>query len=392
MEWESLTDGSYKGIRFHCSKPSKTGGVHGVTSQKTSLERRLQLIKYPAKDGAKISDFGADSDIIEFDILFFGIDYLKKYDEFLKVANNGEPGILVCPVRPRAVVAFFQKKSDVVEVGSGGTIKVSFTFIEDTTIDPNELTSPTVSSIVSSADKAKSLGEKIADAKKVLNNNPLIGAVREIQSGISTVRRYAGAVIALDQNIRNRILSVTDEINGTLDLLNDAVAVFQKEKKSTTNPQNFIDSDTGLEVVPFDQEETEVLVLDPLVPVAASSINSDTVPELSINNLNSNAGLEVFSSKSNEILKEKRDEISTLGGGETEDVTKSLSRVVLAVDEFKNSVTIKTGSPVVVPRDLCMMEIMFFNDVPMDKLKETISNNRHIDDVLLVPAGSVVYI
>lgn len=398
MVWESLTDGYYKGIKFHCSIPSKKNGVHGITSQKRSYERRLQLVKYPAKDGVKVRDFGGDSDVIEFDIIFSGSDYLKKYDDFFQTINDGQAGILICPLRPSAVVAYFHKISDTAEVGSGGTIRVSVSFVEDTTIDPNEIAPANVSKITSITDKASSLSEKIASAKKALNNNPLIDAVRELQSGISSVRRFANTVISLDQNIRNRIVSISSEINGTLDLIGDAVKVFKKDKSGVSNPSNVIDPETGLEVVPFDQEDTdkddiELNVGEGKIPLEQTPATSDDPnKELSANNLNSNAGLEVFSTKANDILKDQRNEISSLGGGKTEDIVKSLTQVVLAVDEFKKSISVDVGIPVVVPNNLSMIEVMFYNDVPIEDLEKVISRNRHIEDVLNIPQGAVVFL
>lgn len=392
MEWKNLTDGSFKGFRFHCATPSKKDGVHGISSQKTVKERRLQVTNFPGRNGARVGDLGGNSDTVEFDIIFHGSNYQKQYENFLATLDNGEAGILVCPVRSRAIIAYFHKLAESIEVGAGGSIRVSATFVEDTTIDPIDLGSSQEAMQKPSEDKSASLLDKIKSAKNALNSNPFIDAVRAVESGISTVRRYAGAVIALDQNIRSRIVSLTAEITSTLDLVNDAVAIFKKEEKAPTNQNNIIDPDTGLEVVPFDRDITLPEVDDPLAPPINSDVNTDTVPELSTNNLESNAGLEVFSDKALEMIKDGREEMGELGGGKTEDVTSSLREVVLALDDFKSSIAVQVGTPKIVPREISIIEVLFENSLPLSSMKQVISNNRHIDDFVVIPRGTIIYL
>lgn len=393
MAWKNLTDGSFKGFRFHTSKPKKGGDVHGISSQKTTKARRLQIVKKPRVDGGGINDFGADPDTIEVDIIFFGADYLKKYEEFLSLCSDGKPGILVVPVRSRAVVAYFQQVTETTEVGSGGTIRASVSFVEDTTIDPVELETASTSVVPNSLQKASALSEKLDAAKKILNSNPLIDAVRFAESGISTVRRYANTVIQLDQNIRNRITSVTNEINGTIDLVKGAVSIFKKDKvPSTANTGNLIDPETGQEVVPFDQVDEPTEADDILDQPDPTPITSENTPELSDSNLVSNAGIEVFTTKASELVKAQREEMALLGGGKTDDISKSLTQVIIALDDFRASIATKAGTPVLVPNDLSIVEIMFHNGIDLNDLSRVISNNRHVSDPLAVDAGTVVYL
>jgi prophage DNA circulation protein len=391
MAWDSLTDGFFKGFQFHTPVPSKDKQF-GVSSQKTEKERRLQLIRYPRVNGGKVNDFGANQDVVTLEVVFFGADYLTKYNQFLKVCNDGEPGILVVPVREKALVAYFQKASEVVEVGSGKTIKVTFTFVEDTTIDPIELQPPGASLSVNTLEKASELSKKVAEAKKKLSANSFVSAMRSGEAGLSTIRRYSSAALSIDQNIRNRFNSITSNISGTLDLLTDALNLFMKPKAAQSLAQNIIDLETGQQVVPFNAVETQSTVADPLTPPTETTITSDDVPQITKNNLSSNAGVEVFSDKVTSLLKDQREQATQIGGGRIDDVSKALTQVIVSLQDFKASVAKKKGSPVVVPAQLSIMEVMFYNSVDLSKMNDVIRNNYHLDDVLVIPSGSVVYL
>lgn len=396
MSWESLTDGFFKGSQFHTAIPSKDKKF-GAISQKTESERRLQVIRSPGKDGGGVNDFGRNQDVITVEVIFFGTGYLEKFNSFKKLCNDGLPGILVVPIREKALVAYFQKSSDEVSVGNGGTIKATFTFLEDTTVDPIDLSPVGPAVIGNTAEKTSALANAVSNAKKILNNNPLVQAVRLAEGGLSTARRYAGVVLAMDASIRARIVSVTDNIKGTLDLVGDAVEIFRKPKESSSsssgaNTKNVIDPDTGQEVVPFDQDDSIVPLEDPLEAPLVTTIDVENTPEISGNNLNSNAGVEVFSKKVAELIKEQRSEMTLNAGGRVDDVSRSLTHVIVALDDFRLSIAKKQGSPVVVPSNFSVMEIMFHNGIPLDRLDDVIRDNYHIDDVLMVPSGTVVYL
>jgi hypothetical protein len=182
-------------------------------------------------------------------------------------------------------------------------------------------------------------------------------------------------------------------MDGTLGLMQDALAVFNKPKNVTaTATNNLVDPATGQPVVPFDQDDTPTVEEDPLAQPAQDTITGDNTPEISNSNLKSNAGVEVFTDKVAELLKSQREEMSELCGGRTDDVARAVTQVIVALVEFKSSVVKKKGTPVVVPSNLSLMEIMFHNGILMDRLEETVRANFHIDDVLCVPAGSVVYL
>lgn len=392
-EWINLTDGSYKGFTFHVAIPT-AANPQGIGSEEVELERRIQQIDRPLVDGAKISDFGRKSEVYTAEIYFHGPNYQQQYKAFLAVISDGVPGPLTLPTEPKTVQAAFWKLSRRADA-SGGNLKV----VRVTWVEHNDQVVGSLNQ--KSIDSTKSdLDSKISTAKSKLQDNIFLTAVRGFESGLSTVRRASNMVLTLTDGVRNRIKQLDANVSGTLNLLkqttDEIYSVFGKAKDTSASLQATaqtakvpaaarFDSTTGQRIADFTEPDTVAPAVDPLQkPPISPQID---VPQ---SNVDTNQGVQIFVQKAVAQMKADRDELLSNSSGRISDVASALTAVMNSLEDFGGTIQTPSVNLVVVPREMTLMEVLFLNGVSLDNLNLIHQSNTHIDDPLVVPAGTVV--
>jgi GTP:adenosylcobinamide-phosphate guanylyltransferase len=388
-EWKNLTDGSFKGVQFHVAIARASGGNHGVVREEVATERRLQLVQRPLVDGAAVRDFGRGPEIYTAEICFFGPTYVEDFSAFKAVLNQGTPGVLILPDLPKAVNASFQRMTEIAETGSGMSKTVRVIWVE-TNLQGEEIRKEALSTAGLSVVESKSaIDQAVSSTLSALNGNPVIAGVKAVESGLSQARRLANTVLTLEQGVRHRIIQLEANVKGTLNLVkqatDDIASIFGgKAKPSTVRKDLGTDAVTGQKIADYSDPETAPKAADPLAkPDAAPQIDLPT------RNLGSAAGAKLFLSRANAILSSHRDELSGLAQGRVGDVSDAMSSTIQSLQNLSNAI----GSQdvrVIVPFEMSLLEVLFFNGVQLDQLAAVHQKNRSIDDVLLIPKGTVV--
>lgn len=400
MIWEKLTDGYFKNFRFHVSVPTNKD-KHGITDEEVSVDRRLQIIKYLNFDGAKINDLGEDPKTFKVTIVFIGENYNEKYEEFIKLCNQGTPGVLVLPTESKAYVAYAQRLAISSRYGESNTKTVVAEFIEDTTEDSTRLGGdPRKSSQRNIEEKKSQLLDALGDAKKLLQENEFVEVVKQFESGLSTARRYSSAVISLDSAVRNRILGLRDNMVGTISLAQDALGKIIHTDSGVGTEENFynidrgstdfsstIDEDTGQEVISAteldEEEQGETL---------PESQESSGTSKVKVSNLQSEAGVQLFADEIKLSLESSNESLATDTGGNSEEATNAVGVAVAKLKEFSDEFNKGKGQPYLVPFEMSLIEVIFAHDRSLEDLLQISLMNAHLPDRLAINAGDVVYI
>lgn len=406
-EWKQITNGTYKGFQFHIASPTRQSG-QGAVSIDVQTERRLQLIKRAQVDGAKIRDFGSDPRPITLEIIFFGIGYDKKFDQFEKILNEGTAGTLIIPDRKKAMSAYVHKIGETSDHSSGGSKTIRVTWMEETNKDQSPSTSLLSLPTVPSLDEAASaLDSSVDDSLSILQDNPFLTAVRGLESGLSTARRAANTVLTLDDAVKNRIQQVAADITGTLALIKSAGstilhlfgldksklnAAVNKAKSEVgqisagaTSNIGTVDSETGQRITDFSDPSVLPPAPDPLA-------KPPIVPNIGVSpkNLQTPAGVQIFAQKAIAAITASRDSIVSDSGGRADDVGGSITTVINAIKSLAAAVATPSLTQVVVPIEMSLMEVMFQNGVDLNSLNDVHNQNTHVVDPLVVPKGTVI--
>lgn len=400
-EWKNLTNGSFKGFNFHVALPSGDQ-IQGISSEEISLERRLQVIKRPLVDGAKVNDYGRDAEQYTAEIHFHGENWLEQFRQFRAVLDQGMPGTLILPTKEEAVQAYFQKMTRTADASGGNHLVVRCTWIEHN----EQADTGTAQKANLSAAKAD-LDGKIDTALGILQNNPLLSAVRAMESGISVARQAANTVLTLTEGVRNRIKQLDANIQGTLSLVKEAtdeiVSIFQSGVNSaainpfandtgsaasgavaTTSATGY-DPETGQRIADFTEPDVPP---PPPSPIAKPAIAPDV--SVSTRSLDTDSGIKMFSSSAMAQMKADAAELVDHASGRTDDVSQAVTDVINSLQDVVSTVTLQGATLVVVPLEMSLAEVLFQNGISLDRLMEFYQKNSFLSDPMVVPAGSVI--
>lgn len=394
MAWNSLTDGYFKGFRFHCSVPSKID-AHGITSEESTITRRIQEVEYLNFDGAKINDLGEKAVVKKATIVFIGENYSDKFEKFLSLMREGSPGVLVLPTEEKACIAYARSISPSSRVGEGGTKSVTVEWIEDSTEDISTYQAQIpVAEERDIAGKKNLLIEALKGVKNAINADEFIGVVNDFEKGLSTVRRYANTVLDLDAGIRSRIVGLKDNILGTVNLTlsalsvinhsdsNDNSEVFSSKQKSG-NSYVVIDEDTGQEVVSADYGDEED---------STEEVRGEDLPSANYDNLRSDAGVQLFAGGVGDSLGSFGEDLSQSTDGNSEEVVDAIKKAVNALKDFASEFNKKKGVAYLVPYEISLIEAMFIHERLLEELDQAYLENLHLEDPFVIPHGEVIYI
>ncbi len=396
MKWKKLTDGYFKGYRFHVAVPSGSTG-HGITSSKIEIERRLHIVEFRNFKGGKINDLDQKVVPITVEIVFHGPNYQSEYEEFKRICSEGTAGILTLPTEEKSYVAYIQKLSVSDAVGESSTKKVTATFLEDTTIDANNLPNPNIQlSEYNVAEERNNLLDSIQATKKDINDNEFLSAVKIFESGLSGVRRFSNAVLILDSAAKSRIADLTSNLQGTLSLASTAVSVV------TDNLLGIDESDDsgeelGTQVDP-ETGNTIVLLDDPNEQSEEETVEIEEVKNAEIESTVSSIGKGTESSAELALdaiikdLKEKSESLSGSTGSNFEDIRQNLLSIVSSLENLRSNSASKPTRALLVPYSVSIFEAFLHNSIDLSEIRRVARLNYHIEDLLVIPQGEVLYV
>jgi prophage DNA circulation protein len=393
FDWQNLTNGSFDGVPFHAAIPNRST-QYGVESEEMTIERRLQFIKRPLVDGAEIRDWGSDEEVFTASIEFFGVNHAKTAETFLARLRTGQPGLLILPTHPKAVLSYFWKRSRATSHREGNAIRVTVTWAAATVVQSAGTGKSSAFDLPQlSIDAGKSkLDADVDNALGILQDNPFLSAVRTFESGLSKIRSTVNAVLTLEQGVRNRIKTIDANILGTLALIKSATDEIQglfgsvavsTVARATTSLGT--DSVTGQTVISVSEPDTIPAPIDPLAPPAVPTTIS--IPTA---NLDTGSGVTAFAAAVKAELASDREELAEKSVGRTEDVSRALTAVLVSLAEYVAAVATEQPTSYLVPIDMSLAEALFHNGVDLAELREILRANPQVDDPFLVAKGTVL--
>jgi hypothetical protein len=393
FDWQKLTGGSFKNVPFHVAIPSRDQ-QYGVESEEMTLERRLQFIKRPLRDGAGVRDWGAEPETFVAVIEFFGVKHHDTAEAFLQVLNEGTPGPLILPTIGKAVLAYFWKRTRATRYQDGNAIRVTVTWVAAAEVQTTGTGQASAStSTLPTVDQAKAtLDSDISNALGVLQDNPLLSAVRTFEGGVSKVRSAVNAVLTLEQGVRSRIATLEAEVKGTIALIKGAIAeihsIFSPSSASnapTGAGSLGTNSQTGQTVTNFAEPDVIPAPANPLAPPAP--VSTVTLPT---QDLGSAGGVSNFGDAAAAVVIPRRDELAGISVGRTEDVSRALTQMLNSLAAYVQAVVGQAPLSFTVPMDMSLGEVLFLNGLDQGQLREIHRKNPQVDDPFLVPSGTVV--
>ena len=118
----------------------------------------------------------------------------------------------------------------------------------------------------------------------------------------------------------------------------------------------------------------------------------DVEPDQSVDitSLETRDGLNAFQASVIGLLDKSTETLSVDTKGRVDDIKRSLVPVKNAIRDLVRAANPNEARRVQTPSDLSLAEILFFNDVGLENLEDVYERNQSIDDILLVPKGTVV--
>jgi uncharacterized protein YkuJ len=388
-EWKELTDGSFKGYVFHVAVPSASA-VHGTTRVEIKDGRRLQTIQRPLRDGAQVRDFGREARRFTAEVVFFGDNYQFELQEFKKKLHEGTPGILTLPDQPTAVVAYFESLTESSSHEAGNTKVCNVTWLEHTEVASDQPSTGGVFTVTPDTAKAN-LTAAVANAQSILQNNPLLKAVRAFEAGLSATRSLTNTVLSLNDGIRNRIKQLDANLKSTLAFAAQGIAVIDAlfrgspQASTTSSSSTAVDPETGQRVVDYLDPTSAPPQPDPL---AAPEIDSER--PFDPTTITSSAKAEQYVQGLITALQEDLAELLESSGGRVDDVAAAILATINTLQAYLKALADLGGTLVVVPFEMSLLEVMFQNGRAVEELSAVYKRNTHIEDPLIVPQGSVV--
>jgi prophage DNA circulation protein len=395
VNWQ-ITDGSYKGIIFHVAIPKPNQEVaFGATSQEITNERRLQVSENPLVDGGQVEDFGRKPRMFSSEIVFFGHGYAAKLKDFENKLNEGTSGKLILPDLDEAVWAKYQKHSRRTSAQEGRSTILSVSWIED--ISRNNELKPVVTKVslngleatVANINSAcAGIQQFAAGATDVLNNNPVVNAIKTAQATVTNARVTINSVTNVARNLREQI------INQVLTIQNDIAAM----KEAITGITHFTDIFTkGLKKSSPTQYNTGLGLVDyKTVGVGTTAQVSNGTQVVTTNQkVTSINSFEDAKAKLEKLIKSLsigKAILETQTQGATVDYSKSSIILINSVKDLITLLDNKSTKQVLTTTNTSLLEICFENNRSVEDVDNVYNMNRHLDDILDIPRDTVIYL
>lgn len=390
-----FTDGTFKGYTFHVVKPEPTK-PHGVTSIDKQFDRKLQIIERPLRDGADVKDWGRRAKRFTAEIIFFGPNYLNEFAKFEETCNDGAPGKLILPDETKAVFAYFQSMSIRSSAQEGETLVVSCVWVEafskPTPKVASTFASPLDEQINRITEKSTSIAQKIQNVQNAINNNVFIKTLEQSKTNAEQLQIFVQGALNYPATLKASVLQFKANVLAAVAISGQIVNsistyVFGKsnQTQSTNNVPVSVDPDTGQQVVDFNNPNPTTTVPDPLAkPNASAAVNAPEIKsdQGALDAITLNIG----------ALKESESGLSSSSNGKTLDVSDAILDLIKDLQDVATSIKPKPLVGYLVPFEMSLNEILFFNGLTVDQADQVLRNNPHINDPLVVEGGEVIYL
>jgi len=387
--WREITNGTFKGFVFHVAVATKNLDTHGQSSSSVSTTRRVQIIRRPFQSGQRTRDMGANGEDIVSELIFFGLGYKRRWEDFKDVLDEGTSGTLVMPDR-EAVNASLISYDENSSVDNGNSKTIRVTWASDEVAADQIAVGAAVGLIPKGlVDTVNTFEKGVENVLSVINNNPIIATIRQLENITATAVNSVVLATSLPKAVRDRVLNSIANIEASLDT---AVSSFKTLLGlfDTTDPgsgfeSGQLDPETGQPIEDGLEDETVDPAIDPLE--APERQPTETVTVIS---LETKDGLDDFESQMITLLRSSVITIQTDTVGRTEDVSESVEDVINQLRDVIQAASPISIFQVVTPFELSLVEVMFENDVDLSTIDDVLAKNTFIDDPNIVPANSVI--
>lgn len=173
-QWNLLrgvyTTNSGQSFVFFFEKPDQDEpktNMTGISDVTDSGGRRLAVYKYPYIDGQQVADMGREGETFTLNIKFWGLNYQKRMNDFIRVLlNDNSGGTVVHPVRG-AIPARFRDHEFVHRYDEFSAVTIKAVFVEDNTGKIQLIQTP----VASPDSKLRSALSKMVSAQAFIQQN-----------------------------------------------------------------------------------------------------------------------------------------------------------------------------------------------------------------------------
>ena len=410
-EWREVTDGTFKGFVFHVATPTKNFDTHGSASETIKSSRRIQKVVRPFQNGQKTRDMGADGDVVTETIIFFGLGYKRRFEDFQKVLNEGTSGTLVLPTR-EAINATFESMEESADADNGNSKTARVTWVQDE-VSGDLIAFGAASGFIPKGlvDAVNSFNEAVEDVLSVIQNNPILATIRQLENITATAVNSVVLATSLPKAIRDRVLTTIANMESSLAVaqssFNTLLGLFDTEEPGSPGAPGSgfepgrVDPDTGQPLEDGLVDETVVEAEDPL---AAPETEPDTVVEP--RSLETVEGLEDYETELITLLQVSIETIQVDTVGRMQDISDATEDAILdirdTIQAAKPSRSFQSADPtspsvlgvasiqILTPVELSLPEIMFENGIELSTIDDILAKNTFLDDPNIVPANTVI--
>jgi prophage DNA circulation protein len=372
-----------------------------VASLQKSLERKLQIIDRALYDGSDVKDFGRRAQKFTAEIIFFGPNYLNEFSQFSAKCNEGTAGKLILPDVPNAILATFASMSIKSSAQDGETLTVEAMWYEATAKAVNPIPFAILTAADQQTSQVNEIGTRsqnaIQDAFSSIQNNTFVQALLNAPTTIRQTTNVLTSFINYPTTLKNAVFLKIGQLEASLTmaegLINKITGFFagsstgSASNQSTSATSAVVDPVTGQAVADFSSNDTLTSITNPIA--TPSQIPSITVPTPNVDGpATAQSSLKTLAA----TLLSQATDLQTDTDGRANDVLSSIIALNNILTELIAVVQPAAVTAYLVPVEMSLVEVLFYNGKTADQIDTVHSNNSDLDDLLVIPAGTVVYL
>ncbi len=387
--WREITNGTFKGFVFHVATPTKNLDTHGQSSETIRTQRRIQRIRRPFQNGQRTRDMGANGEDASVELIFFGLGYKRRWEDFKVILDEGTSGTLVLPDREaiNATLDFYDESASV-DNGNSKTVRVAWTEDE---VSPDQIAVGAAFGFIPKGlvNAVNSFGKAVEEVQSVINKNPIIATIRQLENITSTAVNSVVLATSLPKAIRDRVLNSVANIEASLatavSAFNTLLGLFDTTEPGSGFIPGETDSETGQPIEDGLEDETVIEAVDPLERPERPP--TETVEVIS---LETSDGLTDFEDQMITLLRASVETMQIDTVGRTEDVAETVEVTINDLRDVIAAAKPVEAVQVVTPFELSLPEVMFANGVDLSTIDDVLLKNTFLDDANIIPGNTVI--